>query len=163
MQVEIIPALIQQLRETMEGDVGASWITDGKTDSGVLGFIATLSPADALRAPTAGHRSVAEHVAHLHFALVLTHKRMQGQDPPADWGSSFNLADPTPAAWEQLKQDLRNAYDAVLNVVTEQAKIPLADWPSIYVVGLAAMTAHNAYHLGAIRQIAQFVKAENNE
>ena len=62
MQVEIIPALVEQLRETMEGNVGASWITDGKADSGVLGFIATLPAPDALRAPVAGHRSVAEHV-----------------------------------------------------------------------------------------------------
>ena len=51
MQVEIIPALVEQLRETMEGNVGASWITDGKADSGVLGFIATLPAPDALRVP----------------------------------------------------------------------------------------------------------------
>jgi hypothetical protein len=160
MHVEIIPTLIQQLRETMEGDVGSSWITDGKSDSGVLALIETLLPAEAVRAPADGRRSVAEHVAHLDFALALTKLRMQGQDPRADWGSSFNLVDATPAGWKKLKLDLREAYEDVLAVVNEQAKVPLAHWPPIYVVGLAAMTAHNAYHLGAIKQIAQFVKTE---
>jgi hypothetical protein len=47
-----------------------------------------------------------------------------------------------------------------LGVVNEQAKVPLTDWPPIYVVGLAAMIAHNAYHLGAIKQMAIAVKKD---
>ena len=83
---------------------------------------------------------------------------MQGQDPPADWKNSFNLANATPTGWEELKQGLQKAYDNVMSVVNEQARVPLADWPPLYVAGLAAMTAHNAYHLGAIRQIAIVVR-----
>jgi hypothetical protein len=162
MHVEIIPTLVQQFRETMEGDVGSSWITDGKADSGVLGFIENIPPEIAFHAPVPGHRSLAEHVKHLHFALALTHLRMQGQDPRADWGSSFDLSDRTPAGWEQLKRELRNVYNDVMIVVNNQAKIPLADWPPIYVVGLATMTAHNAYHLGAIRQIAIAARSTGN-
>jgi hypothetical protein len=85
---------------------------------------------------------------------------MQGQDPKAEWWSSFDLPDATANGWEQLKRDLRKSYDDVLRVVNEQAKVPLADWPPIYVVGLAAMIAHNAYHLGAIKQIALIVKKD---
>jgi len=32
--------------------------------------------------------------------------------------------------------------------------MPLSEWPPIFVVGLVATIGHNAYHLGAIRQIA---------
>jgi hypothetical protein len=39
----------------------------------------------------------------------------------------------------------------------QQRTLPPEKWPPIHVAGLAAVTAHNAYHLGAIRQIARVV------
>jgi hypothetical protein len=154
MDIEIIPSLIQQFRETFEGDVGTSWITDGKPNSGIFGVIKPIAPKDAFLAIAAGHRSLAEHVQHVRFSMDLFYKRMQGQDPQADWGTSFEIEERSAEAWAALQAELKRLYDAAMSVVNEQAKQPFDKWPPIYVVGLAAMTAHNAYHLGAIRQIA---------
>lgn len=155
MQVDLVPALISQLRETMEGEVGSSWITDGKPDSGVMGFIQNIPAEQAYQAPRPGGRSVAEHIAHLRFALDLTRERWSGNDPPADWGTSFDLPDRSPGGWDALRADLRRAYDGVLNIVLEtQRTLPREQWPDLYFAGLSALIGHNAYHLGAIRQIA---------
>ena len=162
MHIEIIPTLVHQLRETMEGANGPTWIVDHKSDAGVFGVIDAISAEQALRPIAPGNRSIAEHVKHLQFSLALTHLRMQGQDPKADWLSSFDLPDASADGWEQLKRDLRKSFDDVLTVVTEQAKVPLAGWPPIYVVGLVAMIAHNAYHLGAIKQIAIATREAGN-
>ena len=160
MNIDTMPTLIDQYRETFEGEVtpGMCWITDGTPQSAMFGAIGGLTAQQALASPTAGAKSIAAHVAHLHFALALTARRMRGENPPADWAGSFNLADPSPSGWDSLKRDLRAAYDALLAILQENRGKPVQDIPPINLVGLVATTAHNAYHLGAIRQIAQVVR-----
>lgn len=160
MNIDAMPTLIDQFRETFEGEVtpGMCWITDGTRQSAVLGTIDSLTPQQALAAPVPGARSVAAHVAHLRFALDLTAQRLRGENPPADWAISFDLPDSSPAGWESLKRDLRRAYDAILAILQESRGKQVQDLPAINLVGLAAMIAHDAYHLGAIRQIAQVVR-----
>lgn len=160
MQIDVIPTLIEQFRETFEGEVnpGRCWITDGPPESAVFGTIQPLTPGQAFAAPAEGARSIAAHVAHLRFSLDLTAERLRGKNPPADWKSSFDVADATPAGWEALKLDLRRAYGEVVAILDARRGQPPQDWPPIYLVGMAAMTAHNAYHLGAIRQIARVVR-----
>jgi hypothetical protein len=63
------------------------------------------------------------------------------------------VGEPSPAAWEKLKQDLRAAYDGVLAFFDRQRDQPIGEWIPIHAAGLAAMIGHNAYHLGAIRQL----------
>ena len=162
MQIGVIPTLIDQFRETFEGEVrpGYCWITDGPAASAVFGTVESLSPEQAFAPPAPGARPVAAHVAHLRFSLDLTLKRLRGDNPPADWAKSFEAsATPSPAqAWAALKQDLRRAYDAVVAELRTRRDTPPQDWAPINLVGMAAMTAHNAYHLGAIRQIAKVVR-----
>jgi hypothetical protein len=161
MHVDVIPTLIDQYRETFEGEVqpGMCWIVDGRRTSALLGTLETLSPARAFASPVPGARSVASHVAHLRFALDLTLRRLNGENPTADWPASFELTDDTsPGAWERLRRDLRAAYDGVLAFLEERRETPPQDWPPIHLVGLTETIAHNAYHLAAIRQIAQVVR-----
>ncbi len=160
MNIETMPTLIDQYRETFEGEVtkGMCWITDGTHESAVFGAIDALTPEQALASPTPGARSIAAHTAHLRFALDLTATRLRGENPPADWASSFNLRDSSPAGWESLKRDLHRAYDTVLAILQESRGKQVQELPPINLVGLAATIAHNAYHLGAIRQIAQVVR-----
>ena len=160
MNIDAVPTLIDQYRETFEGEVtqGMCWITDGTRESAVFGTIDALTPDQAFAAPAPGARSIAGHVAHLRFALDLTAQRMRGANPPADWASSFDVSDETSADWESVKQDLRRAYDSVLATLQESRGRSVQELPPINLVGLAAMTAHNAYHLGAIRQIALVVR-----
>ena len=160
MNIDAVPVLIDQYRETFEGEMkpGMCWITDGTRESAVFGTIEALTPEQAFASPAPGARSIAAHAAHLRFALDLTGQRIRGANPPADWASSFDLADATPSGWESLKRDLRRAYDSVLAILQESRGRSVKELPPINLVGLAAMTAHNAYHLGAIRQIAMVVR-----
>lgn len=160
MHVEVIPTLIDQFRETFEGEVrpGWCWITDGPPGSAIFGTIDRLSADEAFALPVPGARSAAAHVAHLRYAHHLTSERLRGENPQADWKTSFDLPDTTSARWESLKHDLRRAYDTILAEFEQYKDLPPQDWVPINLVGLAAMTAHNAYHLGAICQIARVVQ-----
>jgi hypothetical protein len=160
MNIDAMPTLIDQFRETFEGEVtpGWCWITSGPPDSAIFGTIEPLTAEQAFAPPVAGARAVANHVAHLRFAMDLTAKRLRGENPPADWPNSFNVADQSTQGWDALKRDLHRAYDAILAILQESRGKQVQDLPPINLVGLAAATAHNAYHLGAIRQIAQVVR-----
>ena len=160
MNIDLIPTLIDQYRETFEGEVtkGMCWITSGTPDSALLGTLDALTPAQAFTPPTVDGHSIAAHAEHLRFALALTLRRLQGENPTADWSKSFDVLEQTPESWEKLKRDLRQSYEAVLAFLQERRLAPVEDWPPIHVAGLCAMTAHNAYHLSAIRQIAKVVK-----
>src|SRR6478609_3819723 len=93
MDIDPIPTMIDQFRETFEGEVtaGQCWITDGRADSGVFGTLEPLTNDEAQAAPVADARSVAAHIEHLRFSLELTASRLRGEDPHADWSSSFNV------------------------------------------------------------------------
>jgi hypothetical protein len=160
MNLDLIPTLIDQYRETFEGAVqpGMSWITDGPPESALLATLGSLTAEQAFAAPAPGHKSIAAHVEHLRFTLDVTSVRLRGENPTPDWASSFNVPAASAAAWEALKREVDRAYRQVLGLLQERRAMPVADWPPIFVAGLAAATAHNAYHLGAIRQMALVVR-----
>jgi hypothetical protein len=155
MQVDLTPTLIDMYRETFEGEVrpGWVWIVSGPAEVSVLGSLAQLTAEQAYKEPSPGRKSIAGHAAHLKYQLELTAKRLHGENPPADWPNSFNVGEPSPAAWEALQRDLRKAYHDVLAFYDRLRDQPIETWPPIQAVGLSAMIGHNAYHLGAIRQL----------
>jgi uncharacterized damage-inducible protein DinB len=155
MEIDLTPTLIDMYRETFEGAVKPNWhwIVSGPAEASVLGSLAALSAEDAYASPAPGRPSVAAHAAHLKYTLELTLKRLRGENPAAEWERSFDAGAPSAAAWEQLQQELRAAYDGVLAFFDQYRSKPIADWQPIQVAGLAAMIGHNAYHLGAIRQV----------
>ena len=155
MQIDLTPTLIDMYRETFEGSVRPNWcwIVSGAPEASVFGTLAGIDAAAAYAEPAPGRKSIAAHAAHLKFTLELTFQRLQGENPPADWEGSFLTGPASPEAWAQLQQDLRTAYDKVLAHFNRQRDQPIAAWQPIEVAGLVAMTGHNAYHLGAIRQL----------
>jgi hypothetical protein len=161
MHVDVIPTLIDQYRETFEGEVrpGVCWIVDGRRNAALFGTLDPLTAAQAWAQPVPGARPVAAHVAHLRFSLDLLLLRLKGQDPRADWAASFDLPDEVfDERWQALRRDLRTAYEGVLGFLQQRRDVPPQDWPPLHLVGLTATIAHNAYHLAAIRQIAQVVR-----
>jgi hypothetical protein len=158
MQIDVIPTLIDQYRETFEGEVtpGMCWITDGRRESALLGTPDALPAGQAFAAPAPGAKPIAAHVAHLRFTLDVTLRRLRGEDPQPDWPASFDLPDDrSEAAWRGIRDDLRRSYEGVLAFLQARRAAPMQDWPPIHLAGLAATIAHNAYHLGAIRQMAR--------
>lgn len=162
MHVELTPTLIDMYRETFEGQVrpGWCWIVSGPAADSVFGTLAALSADQAYAVPGPQRKSIAAHVAHLKFTLHLTFQRLHGENPPVDWPGSFAVVEAGSAAWEQLQQELRTAYEAVLAYFEDHRHEPLTAWIPIHAVGLVAMIGHNAYHLGAIRQLAAEVRGK---
>ena len=161
MHVDVIPTLIDQYRETFEGEVrpGVCWIVDGRRDAALFGTLEPLTPEQAWAQPVLGARSVAAHVGHLRFSLELLLLRLGGQNPQADWAGSFDVPEEqSEERWQSLQRDLRTAYEGVLAFLHQRNDVPVQEWPPIHLVGLSATIAHNAYHLSAIRQIAQVVR-----
>lgn len=155
MQVDLTPTLIDMYRETFEGEVapGWVWIVGGAPEESVTGTLRAITAEQAYAESAPGRKSIAAHAAHLKYALELTLQRLHGDNPPSDWAGSFNVGPVSPAAWEQLQADLQKAYDGILNFYSAMRDKPIAEWEPIQAVGLAAMIGHNAYHLGAIRQL----------
>lgn len=125
----------------------------GLPEESVLGSLAQLTADQAYAAPSPERKSIAAHAAHLKYQLELTLKRLHGENPPADWPGSFHVGPPSAAAWSELQRDLRQAYDGVLAFYERLRDEPIETWPPIHAVGLSVMIGHNAYHLGAIRQL----------
>lgn len=151
MDIDAPSALIGQFRETFEG-TEPPWITSGGPASGIFGTIRDVDDAKATAEPFPGGKTIAGHVAHLIFSLELFLDRLKGGNPPADWGSSFDL---NGRDWASLESQLRVSYNACLAEMRSHLTMPIAEWPAIHVVGISAMTAHNAYHLGALRQLVK--------
>lgn len=160
MDLDLVPTLIDQFRETIEGPQKPDWvwITDGKPGSDLFGTLERLTPQQAFAEPTPGGKSIAAHVEHLRFTFDVTVQRMAGKDPRPDWAASFVVADTSPAAWDIQKRELRRSYQALLDAFNAHRDKPITDWNPWHAAGLAAMIGHNAYHLGAIRQMAQVVR-----
>src|SRR5690606_32039694 len=108
MQIDLTPTLVEMYRETFEGEVRKDWcwIVSGAAEDSVLGSLAGLSADEAYASPSPGRKSIAAHAAHLRFTLELTLKRLHGENPPADWPSSFAVGEPSPVAWQQLQSEL---------------------------------------------------------
>jgi hypothetical protein len=98
MQIDLTPTLIDMYRETFEGEVrpGWVWIVSGPAEASVLGSLAGVTWEDAYKVPAPGRKSIAAHAAHLKYALELTLKRLEGENPPADWAGSFDPANLVP-------------------------------------------------------------------
>ena len=161
MHVDLTPTLIDMYRETFEGEVkpGWVWIVSGPAEASVLGSLANVAWEDAYKVPPPGRKSIASHAAHLKYTLELTLKRLHGENPTPDWPGSFEAGEPSAANWDELQEQLRAAYDGVLRFFDAKRDEPVTAWEPIQVAGLAAMIGHNAYHLGAIRQLMQEVRS----
>jgi hypothetical protein len=119
-------------------------------DIGLLGSLGKLSAADASRTQ-AGGASIAAHVDHLRYGLVLMNAWQSGIDNPwlgADWTASWRITTVSDQAWQQLRAALRDEVQrwlAAMGVAREFNQTQLTY--------MMASIAHLAYHLGAIRQI----------
>jgi uncharacterized damage-inducible protein DinB len=155
MNIELTPTLIDMYRETFEGEtaLGWVWIVGGAPEESVTGTLQPLAAEQAFAEPAPGRKSIAAHAAHLKYALELTLRRLHGENPPTDWPGSFNAGEPSAANWARLQADLQRAYASVLEFFNGLRDKPMDQWPPIQAAALAAMIGHNAYHLGAIRQL----------
>jgi hypothetical protein len=144
-------ALTTLLRELLDGppDTGAFMLNQG--DPGLLASLDVLS-AQAASAQPGGRSSVAAHVDHLRYGFELRNRWAQGEDPwaTANWGASWTRQQVTDEQWSALRTALAREARAWLKTSGEPR-----NWNSLDLTEAMSSTVHLAYHLGAIRQIAQ--------
>ena len=121
-------------------------------NTGDIGLLRSLDaiPADAASRTSQGGASIAAHVDHLRYGLSLMNAWSGGANPWdfADFTASWRISAVTDAEWQRLRSQLRDESQRWLDAM--RAPRELADDELNIVCGV---TAHLAYHLGAIRQI----------
>jgi hypothetical protein len=145
-------SVLDLLEEAFEGprDPRSTWFVSNAPDSGIFGTLAALSPQDASRAPGPGRRSAAAHTSHLAFSLRVSAAVVRGDHPTVNWAESWAVSSVDERGWSGLRSSLRADYDAVRAELAERT-----EWDGKALTAAMAMIAHAAYHLGALRQIAQ--------
>ena len=142
--------LVTLLSEALYGPRGDAFFLN----SGDRGLVASL---DALSAETASARpgsrsSVASHVEHLRYGLELLNREAKGESlwSIANWADAWTHQTVTDDQWRKLRADLAREAQAWLEVM----KRPPV-WDDVGLGSAVGSIPHLAYHLGAIRQLAQ--------
>ncbi len=146
--------LIAILNELVHGspDPAANTVVLNQGDPGLLASLARLTAEQANARPANGGASVAAHVDHLRYALMLLNRWAGGSPPPwpdMDWTTSWKLDSLTDSQWLSLRTSLADEatrWAAALAEPRVRERIG-EKWAT-------ASVAHLAYHMGAIRQIA---------
>jgi hypothetical protein len=119
-------------------------------DAGLLASLDRLSAADVSKMHDGG-ASIAAHVDHLRYGLMLLNRWGAGTPPPwpdMDWTASWRKNVVSDTEWRKLRDELRREADTwgdVLRTPREVTEVQ-AGW-------MMGAVAHLAYHLGSIRQM----------
>jgi hypothetical protein len=115
----------------------------------------TISAEEASRPVSAHSPSIAAKVEHVRFYLGVLEGCIQRKEiGKIDWQQSWQLSEVTPEQWEDLKKQLKEAYQSVLTTLKN-----LEIWDGEDDIGASlGILAHTAYHLGAIRQALRMMR-----
>lgn len=146
-------AMRQLFSELTEGapDRGGAFILNSG-DVGLLRSLDKVPAADASRAVNGG-ATIAAHAQHLRYGLSLTNRwATDGGNPFADakWDEAWKVSAVSEPQWEEIRRGLRDESQRWLDALGSARELT-----GIGLTGMIASIAHLAYHLGAIRQIAQ--------
>jgi len=92
--------------------------------------------------------TIAAHTEHIRFYVEVHHKLMLGARDHIDWDESWRIKTVKAAQWDELRHELRRAYEAI----TRELRA-LESWGEDEISVTLAIITHTAYHLGAIRQL----------
>lgn len=141
-------ALLTILEEILTGppDPKGTWVVSNEVGSGILGTLRKLDEAKAFARPAGAQRSIAEHAAHVRFALRVSLRYAKGDRTHANWKESWHFDE----NWPGLIASLEETVLATQHHVASDEAFAGADAIALFV----SCVAHAAYHLGAIRQLA---------
>ena len=147
--------------ELLDGSTGECYILN-KRDQGLLRSLDGLSAASASAIPAAGGASIAAHVDHVLYGVLLLNRWVGGEENPwqdADWTASWKRTTVSEGEWTRLREQFRSE--------TRRWREGLAkadnELPGLALNGVIASLAHLAYHVGAIRQIDRSIRGPSAE
>jgi len=156
---ELIHSVVTLLTEAYAGppDPSSTWFIDNEPDSGILGLIRTVSAEEASTSVDNTGNSgttIAANIEHLRWSLANANAALRGKDYDNHWSESWKLIHADKTIWDQLRQELSKEYEALCQGLKMQK-----DLPEQYMLGVVALVAHAAYHLGTIRQMIERVRS----
>ena len=127
----------------------ASFLNTG--DRGLLASLDALS-AETASARPGGRSSVASHAEHLRYGLELLNRTAHGENvwATANWAESWTHQKVTEDEWRTLRAALAREARSWLEVMKQPP-----NWSENNFADAVGSISHLAYHLGAIRQLAQ--------
>jgi hypothetical protein len=154
----LINSINELLTEAYAGppDPRSTWFIDNEPDSGILGILKGVSAAEASQSVDGSGKpgsTIAANVEHLRWSLANANTMLQGEDNLGSWKQSWSLTSADEAAWEGLRQALRDEFETLRVNIAKQS-----DLPGEYLNGVLGLIPHAAYHLGTIRQMIERVR-----
>jgi hypothetical protein len=146
-----VSAAATLLAEALQGPSANPYFLN-RGDKGLLGSLDALG-AEAASARPSGRSSVAAHVEHLRYGLNLLNRWARGEPDPsseANWAASWQRQHVSEDEWVELRKALAEEAHAWLEAV----KQPRA-WRDPAATEALGSIVHLAYHLGAVRQLAE--------
>ena len=148
VQIQIKEELLQILKETFEGPAPTGPSAFIEKGTGLFQTLDGTSAEVASAQLRVDGATIAAHSEHTRFYVAVHYKLMLGASDPIDWNESWRIKTVNEAQWNDLKQELRTAYRAVVEHLRALDK-----WEQDEFGLTMAIVAHSAYHLGAIRQL----------
>jgi hypothetical protein len=148
IQAHVTEPCFQLLKETFEGPpagVPSAFLNKG---TGLFQTLEEVVAAIASAQAKPGGSTIAAHVEHVRFYVVVHTKLLRGSTDPIDWNESWRVKTVEQTEWEDLKQELCRSYGALTDYLRR-----VENWGEDEVGVAMAVVAHTAYHLGAIRQL----------
>lgn len=142
------PLVSRMLREAFEGPPGPwTYFTDAAPGTGLFSTVGKLSAAEASKAGGPSGTTVAAHVQHLISSLRQSCRSLRGEQVSRDRSQSWTVAAVDDPGWKALCNELRHEFEVLLVTVGTQTR-----WDEDSLGTAFGAVAHNAYHLGSIRQ-----------
>jgi hypothetical protein len=148
VQMQFEDDLLQILKETFEGPAPTGPSAFIEKGTGLFQTLEGVTAELASAQRKADASTIAAHSEHIRFYVAVHYKLMLGSTDPIDWNESWRIKQVNEAEWNDLRQQLRTAYRAVVEHLRNREKWQ-QDEPGLTM----AIVAHSAYHLGAIRQL----------
>lgn len=127
------------------------------TDKGTSIFetLSEISHIEASVVPPGLDETIAGHVFHLTFYIKVLRAYLQGDRSKIDWSESWVVKAVTESAWKAEIEELRKEYESLQEFLRQNPEWDKND----NLGGLLAIVIHSVYHLGAIRQMKEVVRA----
>jgi len=152
---DFLKEILFVLRETFEGSPegqGSAYLDRG------VGIFATLEKLSAADVSTeVGGTTIAAHTEHAKFYLDRICEFLEGRTEKVNWEQSWLIETVNETGWNFLREGMRKSYENTVRCFAE-----IEFWNEDNIGDAVAITAHTAYHLGAMRQIMKSVKQNEN-
>jgi hypothetical protein len=145
-------ALSNMLTEIFSGPPGEEAYVLNPGDPGLLRQLDTIDAKTASTPPTPDQKTIAAHVDHVQFGLVILNRWASSEPNPwagADFNASWQRTTVSDDQWRALRDGLRREAGTWQTFVDARTT-----WDDMSAAAALSTVAHTAYHLGAIRQIA---------